>query len=426
MLIFLVTLILLFWRPFSFPIWVYSTLGAIVCFITNKINIQDMLFVFDLIWDSSLTLIGLILISLALEKSGFFDFISIKIIKFSITRTNSVNLNRMLFHLLVFTSAVASLLGNDGAILVVTPIVVAIISKFKFDSKNDKYKCIYFLLFIGFCCDFLSNTLIVSNLTNIITAKYFHINFLDFFKNMLMPSILTFAVFVLICNILGRKILPKNVVFLDTNTSYCKNIFVINMSCLVVFTIGLLLIDKVNISMGVFTLFSAFIFLLLNYKSNINIKFIKKAPWGILIFSFGLYIVVYGFYKEISNELILKWIDFWVDYEFVGLVILGFTSAIFSSIFNNLPIIMIGNLVLNDYFNDFFTIKELIYIHILGCNIGSKITPIGSLSTLLWFEILLKYNIKIKLKVYFLYAFMFGTITLFFAILGVKINTYLF
>ncbi|WP_139471167.1 ArsB/NhaD family transporter [Campylobacter armoricus] len=90
-LIFLMTLILLFWRPFSLPIWVYSTLGAITCFITDKINIQDMFFVFDLIWDSSLTLIGLILISLVLEKSGFFNFISIKIIGFSTTKTNNIN-----------------------------------------------------------------------------------------------------------------------------------------------------------------------------------------------------------------------------------------------------------------------------------------------------------------------------------------------
>ncbi|WP_268904516.1 ArsB/NhaD family transporter [Campylobacter armoricus] len=332
----------------------------------------------------------------------------------------------MLLYLLVFTSIVASLLGNDGAILVVTPIVVAIISKFKFDSENDKYKCIYFLLFIGFCCDFLSNTLIVSNLTNIITAEYFHINFLDFFKNMLIPNILIFIIFVLMCNVLGRKILPKNVIFLDVNISCYKNIFMINMGCLIVFAITLLFIDRVNISMGVFTLFSAFVFLLLNYKSNIDINFLKKAPWGILIFSFGLYIVVYGFYKEINNEVVLKWIDFWIDCEFMGLIVLGFTSAIFSSIFNNLPTIMIGNLVLNDYFNNYFYYKELIFIHILGCNIGSKITPIGSLSTLLWFGILLKYNIKLKIKDYFLYAFVFSSILLFFAILGVKINMNLF
>ncbi|CAM4187285.1 ArsB/NhaD family transporter [Campylobacter armoricus] len=425
-LIFLMTLILLFWRPFSLPIWVYSTLGAITCFITDKINIQDMFFVFDLIWDSSLTLIGLILISSVLEKSGFFNFISIKIIGFSTTKTNNINLNKILLYLLVFTSIVASLLGNDGAILVVTPIVVAIISKFKFDSENDKYKCIYFLLFIGFCCDFLSNTLIVSNLTNIITAEYFHINFLDFFKNMLIPNILIFIIFVLMCNVLGRKILPKNVIFLDVNISCYKNIFMINMGCLIVFAITLLFIDRVNISMGVFTLFSAFVFLLLNYKSNIDINFLKKAPWGILIFSFGLYIVVYGFYKEINNEVVLKWIDFWIDCEFMGLIVLGFTSAIFSSIFNNLPTIMIGNLVLNDYFNNYFYYKELIFIHILGCNIGSKITPIGSLSTLLWFGILLKYNIKLKIKDYFLYAFVFSSILLFFAILGVKINMNLF
>ncbi|WP_257904395.1 arsenical pump membrane protein [Campylobacter lari] len=425
-LIFLSTLILLFWRPFSLPIWVYSILGAVICLVVNKVNMQDMIFVFNIIWDSSLTLIGLILISLVLERSGFFDYVSIKILQFSKTKRNNISLKKLLFYLLIFTSIVTSFLGNDGAILVVTPIVVAIISKFKFDKKNDKYKCIYLLLFIGFCCDFLSNTLIVSNLTNIITAEYFHISFFNFFKNMLIPSILVFIVFAWVCNVLAKKILPKNAYFLTANNSCSKNIFILNLIYLFVFAIGLLFIDKVNIPMGVFTLFAAFILMMLNYKKNIDVKILKKAPWGILIFSFGLYVVVYGIYKEIDNEFVLQWIQFWSNYDFAGLLVLGFTSAIFSSIFNNLPTIMIGNLVLNDYFNNFFCYKELIYIHILGCNIGSKLTPIGSLSTLLWFGILLKYNIKIKLKDYFLYAFIFSIFVLFFAILGIKINMHLF
>ncbi|WP_432264459.1 ArsB/NhaD family transporter [Campylobacter felis] len=44
---------------------------------------------------------------------------------------------------------------------------------------------------------------------------------------------------------------------------------------------------------------------------------------------------------------------------------------------NNLPMVLLGDLVLQDSSN------ALIFAHLLGCNVGAKLTPIGSLATLL-------------------------------------------
>lgn len=80
--IFLSTLVLLFWRPWNLPIWVFSSLGAFFVFIFQLVDFKDAYFVFSLVWDSSLTLVGLIILSFSLEALGFFDFIASKILHF--------------------------------------------------------------------------------------------------------------------------------------------------------------------------------------------------------------------------------------------------------------------------------------------------------------------------------------------------------
>jgi len=53
-------------------------------------------------------------------------------------------------------------------------------------------------------------------------------------------------------------------------------------------------------------------------------------------------------------------------------------AAILSSVMNNLPTIMVMNIAIGST-----TDTYLAYANILGSNIGPKMTPIGSLATLL-------------------------------------------
>ncbi|EPD5780398.1 ArsB/NhaD family transporter [Campylobacter jejuni] len=79
--------------------------------------------------------------------------------------------------------------ANDGAILIIAPIIIALFSTFK-DCKNHAFILSSFLLSLSFLCDASSNALVISNLTNIITANYFKIEFLEFAKNMFLPNFL--------------------------------------------------------------------------------------------------------------------------------------------------------------------------------------------------------------------------------------------
>ncbi|EAL1383886.1 arsenic transporter, partial [Campylobacter jejuni] len=103
--IFLSTLVLLFWRPWNLPIWVFSSLGAFFVFIFQLVDFKDAFFVFSLVWDSSLTLVGLIILSFSLEALGFFDFIASKILYFSREKNQEkiyISTKKMMLFLLIF------------------------------------------------------------------------------------------------------------------------------------------------------------------------------------------------------------------------------------------------------------------------------------------------------------------------------------
>ncbi|MDL0113796.1 hypothetical protein NYG88_00620 [Campylobacter felis] len=66
---------------------------------------------------------------------------------------------------------------------------------------------------LGFMSDFASNTFIFSNLTNIITADFFTIKFIDFALTMALPQLFViFATLVLFWILFTRK-LPKTLEF---------------------------------------------------------------------------------------------------------------------------------------------------------------------------------------------------------------------
>ncbi|KLE01508.1 arsenic transporter [Aliarcobacter butzleri] len=387
--IFLVTLFLIITQPKGLQIGTTAILGAIVALILGVVSINDVLDVTNIVWDATLAFIGIIILSLVLDKIGFFEWCALKMAKFS--KGSGI---RMFIYSILLGSFVSALFANDGAALILTPILLAKMRVLQLSTKT----IIAFLLAGGFISDSASLPFVFSNLTNIVTANYFNIGFVDYFLNMIVPFIVSVIASIVFLWLILRKDIPKkvDVRLLKEPKSVIKNmnLFYFSWFFLAFLLSAYALGDIYKLPISFFALGGALILLIIaSLTKSVNAKnIIKEAPWQIVWFSIGLYIVVYGLKNAGLTEYLTTILNYLVlQGDTIAIISTGFISAILSAVMNNLPTIMIMDIALKDIPNE-----ALAYANIIGCNLGPKMTPFGSLATLLWLHVLAKKGIKIS------------------------------
>ena len=199
-----------------------------------------------------------------------------------------------------------------------------------------------------------------------------------------------------------RKDIPKTVdiTLLKEPKSVIKNmkLFYFSWVFLAFLLCAYFLGDAYDLPISIFALGGATIFLIIATisKSVEPLKIIKEAPWQVVWFSIGLYIVVYGLKNAgLTDYLVIILKDLSLRGETIAVLGTGFIAAFLSAIMNNMPTIMIMDIALADIGN-----QAMIYANIVGCNLGPKMTPFGSLATLLWLHVLAKKGVKISFAQY--------------------------
>ncbi|EQB2454706.1 arsenic transporter [Campylobacter upsaliensis] len=415
-IIFILTLLCIYIRPLNLPLWVYSSLGAALCVGFGFVSLSDVAFVWSMVWDSTFSLVGLIIFALSLEKLGFFEVLAHYTLRLS-THRQTLHLQTWKFFVFigVLASVLATFFSNDGAILILTPLIIALLTHIE-NVKFSRSPLIIFLLFVGFMSDFASNTFIFSNLTNIITADFFTITFIDFALAMALPQLFVILATLVLFWILFTRKLPKTLEFKVHTQALPKpsiTLFCFALTLLLLF--GIIGGEKFGIALCVFTLGVAFLSTLcgiLTHKIALK-QMLKLAPLGIVAFSLGLFIVVFGLNNMGLVGLLAEGLKHFDTLPlFAQIFSVGISSSLGSSVINNLPMVMLGDLALKDSSN------ALIFAHLLGCNVGAKLTPIGSLATLLWLFSLKRYGISISFLQYMLVALLIVPFVLFFGLLG--------
>ena len=386
--IFLVTLIFVIWQPRGLQIGTTAVIGAVVALLLQVVSLNDVLIVTDIVWDATLAFIGIIILSMVLDEIGFFEWCAIKMAKLS-----NGNGHLMFVYALILGSFVSALFANDGAALILTPILLAKMRILKLNAKT----ILAFLLAGGFISDSASLPFVFSNLTNIVTANYFDIGFMQYLSNMFVPYLVSTIVSIIVLWLVLRNDIPKTV-----DTSLLKNpdevlknktLFKFSWLFLALLLVGYFVGDRYDLPISVFALGGALIFLsIASYTKSARAWLtIKTAPWQVVWFSIGLYIVVYGLKNAgLTDYLTIILKDLSTQGDFVAIIGTGFISAFLSAIMNNMPTVMIMDIALKDIGNE-----TLAYANIIGCNLGPKMTPFGSLATLLWLHVLSQKGVKI-------------------------------
>ena len=387
-LVFLITLIFIIWQPKGLQIGTTAIIGAVVAYALGIVAYDDLFTVFDIVWDATLAFIGIIILSMVLDEIGFFEWCAIKMAKLS-----KGNGHLMFVYALLLGAFVSALFANDGAALILTPILLAKMKILKLNAKT----ILAFLLAGGFIADSASLPFVFSNLTNIVTANYFNIGFAEYLATMIVPFIVSVIVSIGLLWLILRKDIPKQIdisLLKDENEVLkSKTLFLFSWFFLALLIAGYFIGDHYGLPVSLFALGGGVIFLLIaSYLKTVDAKaIIKNAPWQVVWFSIGLYVVVYGLKNAgLTDYLSLILQDLSTRGDTIAIVGTGFISAFLSAIMNNMPTVMIMDIALVDVSN-----QALVYANIIGCNLGPKMTPFGSLATLLWLHVLAQKGVKI-------------------------------
>ncbi len=398
-LIFIATITLVIWQPRGLGIGWSAMAGAVVALLAGAISLADVPVVWGIVWNATGAFVAIILISLILDEAGFFEWAALHV-----ARWGGGNGKRLFSLVVLLGAAVSSLFANDGAALILTPIVIAMLRALGYGTKAT----LAFVMAAGFIADTASLPLVVSNLVNIVSADFFKLGFAEYALVMMPVDLAAIAATLAALLLFFGKDIPANydMAQLRVPGEAIRDAatFRAGWVVLALLLAGFFALEPLGVPVSATAAVGALVLIVIAARGHVieTRKVIRGAPWQVVIFSLGMYLVVYG----LKNAGLTDYLAVALDWSAKGGVWgaafgTGIIAALLSSIMNNMPTVLVGALSIEATQASGVVKEAMIYANVIGCDLGPKITPIGSLATLLWLHVLGQKDVRIGWGYYF-------------------------
>ncbi len=398
-LIFIATLTLVIWQPKGLGIGWSASLGAVAALLSGVVHWTDLALVWNIVWNATATFVAIIIISLILDEAGFFEWAALHV-----ARWGAGNGRKLFAFIVILGAAVSALFANDGAALILTPIVMAMLLALGFSPAAT----LAFVMAAGFIADTASLPLVVSNLVNIVSADYFKLGFTDYAAIMAPVNIVSVLASLVVLMLYFRRDIPAHY-RLEQLRAPAEAIkdrasFKAGWIVLALLLTGFFALEPLGVPVSAVAATGAIILLAVAARGTVisTRKVLRGAPWQIVVFSLGMYLVVYGLRNAgLTDYLGLLLDQFAQAGVWAAAMGTGVLSALLSSVMNNMPTVLVTALSIDASSAEGIVKEAMIYANVIGSDLGPKFTPIGSLATLLWLHVLAQKGTKISWGYYF-------------------------
>ena len=398
-LIFVATLVLVIWQPRGLGIGWSASLGAAAALLLGVVHLADIAVVWAIVWNATATFVAIIIISLVLDEAGFFEWAALHV-----ARWGGGSGPRLFAFIVLLGAAVSALFANDGAALILTPIVMAMLLALGFSPAAT----LAFVMAAGFIADTASLPLVVSNLVNIVSADFFHIGFNDYAAVMLPVNLVAVLASLGMLMLFFRRSIPARYELSQLKAPAAairdRATFRAGWVVLALLLVGMFALEPLGVPVSAVAAVAAVLLLIVAGRGRAisTRRVMRGAPWQIVVFSLGMYLVVYGLRNAGLTDGLASLLDIFARTGVWGAALgTGLLSALLSSVMNNLPSVLIGALAIDASTATGVVKEAMVYANVIGCDLGPKITPIGSLATLLWLHVLAQKGMKIGWGYYF-------------------------
>ncbi|MGA3800433.1 arsenic transporter [Pseudomonas fluorescens] len=397
--IFLLTMVLVIWQPKGLGVGWSASLGAILALLAGVVTLDDIPLVWGIVWNATATFISLIIISLLLDEAGFFQWAALHVARWA-----KGDGRRLFVFTILLGAGVSALFANDGAALILTPIVVSILFALRFSPAST----LAFVMAAGFIADTASLPLVVSNLVNIVSADYFDLGFSEYAAIMVPVNFVAVATTLVVLYWFFRRDIPRHYSLddvMDPRRAVRDPLtFRVGWLVLALLLIGLFALEPLGIPISAIAAVCAAMLFAVAARGHVisTRRVLREAPWQVVIFSLGMYLVVYGLKNAGLTTYMTMALNRMAEFGIWGAALgTGLLTALLSSGMNNMPTVLVGALSIQASDATGVVREAMIYANVIGSDLGPKITPIGSLATLLWLHVLERKGIRITWGYYF-------------------------
>lgn len=383
--------------------WITAIVGASLILIFKKLSINEW-------WNNLIKKDGinpfqiLILflsmsaISIFLDEVGFFAHLANWALKH--VKKSQISLFILLY---IFISLLTMFTSNDIIILTLTPFIL-------FFCKNAQIDPIPYLVSEFVAANTWSMIFIIGNPTNIYLSSSFNIGFVEYFRIMAIPTILTgifefIILFLLFQKRLSKELKPSNVELKPMN----KISTIIGVVILGICTVFLVISSYINLPMYLISassflilIVSILVFALVKKEKPIELgKTFKRIPYELIPFIIGMFTLVlslekYGITEKIATILGNNGSTF----------VYGYSSALVANLTNNIPMSVLYSSICN--FAENSIRFRAVYASIIGSNLGAFISPLGALAGIMWLSILKNHDVNYSYLDFLKYGIVVG------------------